>query len=170
MKKPLHLERLFFILWAVMSRFKVRFAQVKNGWAQVLFQVGEEEYERWFSYIYGHSFARLCEVLRALADEEKVETNVVWMAEPEEHEMRFFKADENIKLEMWCFESTGRDIANPPELEFAVSGTYDEVCLPFWRGLRMLQALYSKADFKERWRGEFPTRELALLTERLGKT
>ncbi|HEX8463059.1 MAG TPA: hypothetical protein VF627_00445 [Abditibacterium sp.] len=153
-----------------MSRFRVQFAQVEHGWAHAVFEVEEKTYDFQFSrVVYGDAFARLCEALGALAEENWPQT-VTWMGEPQQYEVRFSKTADEIQLEMWRFEGHERSLASAPELEFAVSGTYDEICLPLWRALRTLQGLYSESAFKIRWRYEFPTRELAHLTELLGKT
>jgi hypothetical protein len=75
-----------------------------------------------------------------------------------------------IRLEIRLFE-----IYQPsrPESEpkFTFTGTYDEICLPFWRALRGLQDRYPAKLLESEWHwtGNFPYRELALLTERLGK-
>lgn len=153
-----------------MARFKVKFDNVEGGWVSAFFWLEAEEYPFEFSRVlYESAFARLCEALRALREEKCFDCDVTWMGEPLEYEMRFSKTEEIIRFEMWCFDGNERSIAHPPTLEFSIFGTYDEVCLPFWRAMRALQALYSEAEFKSRWRYEFPTRELQELTEALGK-
>ena len=83
--------------------------------------------------------------------------------------MRFLKQEGAITLEMWYFDDHTRRVGQKSQLEFSISGTYDAVCLPFWRALRDLQKLYTEKEFEQHWRSPFPTRELALLTQKLGK-
>lgn len=152
-----------------MARLRVQFKQIEPGWAETCLYVDEKEYERWFSYIFPHVFAELCEALSTLIDGSQPQT-ITWASEPDKHEMHFSKEGNTTKLEMWRFEDHKRGANVKKVLEFAISGTCDEICLPFWRALQALQGLYSEKEFEQRWgQAKFPTQELARLTYKLGK-
>jgi hypothetical protein len=51
------------------------------------------------------------------------------------------------------------------EKEFEVSGSYGEICLPFWRALRSLQGRFSADELAARWHRPFPWKEIDLLTK-----
>ncbi|PQV63346.1 hypothetical protein B1R32_1121 [Abditibacterium utsteinense] len=98
---------------------------------------------------------------------------VSWAGEPSETELLFSRSGEEnvILLEIAFFETA----QNPrekrkPNLKFI--GSYDEICIPFWRALQDLQIRYfaKLLESEWRWTGYFPTRELDLLTEALGKS
>jgi hypothetical protein len=47
------------------------------------------------------------------------------------------------------------------------SGSILEMCLPFWRALRNLQARFSEKEFERRWHRPFPTSGMEQLTAHL---
>lgn len=150
-----------------MARLRIEFARVQHGWVQTRFWVEEAKHEFWFSHVaYGDAFARLCEALRLLAEEDG-ERTVTWMDEPDTYDMRFFRRDEEFKLEMRVFESYQRNLNSKSALEFEIAGTIAEICDPFWRALRDLQRQYSEQEFSERWGEPFPNHEFAALTDAL---
>ena len=149
-----------------MARLRVEFAQIEHGWVQCRFWVEEEEHEIWFSYLYRDSFAQLGLALLAQLNEEG-ERVVAWMEEPGEYEMRFRKRADDFSLELWRFESFLRETGAKSFLEFTLSGSYTEMCVPFWRALKALRSLYSDQEFETHWRGPFPNAEFDELTREL---
>lgn len=119
------------------------------------------------SYIYS-SFHALVEALIRLkisADEAVV----VWQCEPFEYEFRFRSLDTAVSLQVILFPDSRRSVFDEPDPKLATVGSYEEVCLPFWRALRQLQGRFSEEEWQARWHGPFPSRELDFLTAALGK-
>lgn len=150
-----------------MPRFKISFDEPDHGWIGWDLKCDEEVVLTCVaSHIYD-SFDQLVTALGAMLDPRE-ERFVVWMEEPAELEMRFVSRDGTIFLEINDFSNSLRPLGKP-SADWAASGTYDEICLPFWRALRSLEGRYSPEELAKRWKGYFPHRELALLTEQLGK-
>lgn len=162
-KKPL--ERAAFLF--IMAKLKVKFDEPEHGWIGFTIEVdGEERVNCSASHIF-NSFERLVNALRMTFDSQ-VESTVLWLEEPWELEMIFAQRGDEVELRI----SSYSDYRHLPEYDnkpLIFRGTYEEICLPFWRALRELQGKYEEVEFHKRWKEAFPTRELALLTERLGK-
>ena len=50
---------------------------------------------------------------------------------------------------------------------FEVKGTFDEICLPFWRALRNLQGRFSDDELSSRMHKPFPSSEMKNLTQKV---
>ena len=151
-----------------MSQLKVRFGEVHHGWVKVTLWNNDVEISKFeASYIYSASFRSLVNVLLAMLD-LRAEEAVVWGLEPDEIEMRFVRDDDECKLEVTALPDNSRPLERG-DASFVFVGTYEETCLPFWRALRNLEGRYSPEELARHWQSYFPHRELALLTERLGK-
>ena len=151
-----------------MSQIKVRFGEPEHGWMSVSILADNSKLLRIDASDIYPSLHLLVDALSAMLD-SRAEKTVDWTEEPREIEMRFTRDFENIKLEISSFPSSFRPL-NPSKAEFAFVGTYDEICLPFWRALRNLEGRYLPEDLVQLWTEPFPYRELALLTEQLGKS
>ncbi|BCM91359.1 hypothetical protein IAD21_03231 [Abditibacteriota bacterium] len=150
---------------AILPKLKVRFDEPEHGriWLLV-FADDEKIIHKDASHIYS-SFDQLVTALGAMLDVRE-ERLVVWLEAPAELEMRFSRRDDVIWLEITSFDGSKRPHKEP---EFTFYGSYNEICLPFWRALRALEGRYSVEELEHRWRDPFPHRELALLTQRLAK-
>ena len=151
-----------------MSQLKVRFGEPEHGWMSVSILANEVELLRIDASDIYPSLHLLVDALSAMLD-SRAEKTVDWTEEPNEIEMRFTRDSENIKLEISSFLSSFRPL-NSSESDFAFVGTYDEICLPFWRALRSLEGRYLPEDLAQLWTEPFPHRKLALLTQQLGKS
>lgn len=151
-----------------MSRLKIRFDNPEQGWIVLfVFADGEQIIHSDVSWIYP-SFDQLVTALGAMFDVRE-ERLVVWLEEPTELEMRFSRRDDVVSLELTSFSGPERP-REKVDAEFTFVGSYDEICLPFWRALRELEGRYPAEELARLWKVSFPHRELALLTERLGKS
>jgi hypothetical protein len=150
-----------------MSLLRVHFDEPEHDWMPLTLEDEEVRIRCDASDIYP-SLEQLVSALSAMLD-ARDEQLVVWMEEPVELEMRFLRSDEVIRLEISSFPGSLRPLETP-KAEIVFVGTYEEICLPFWRALRELEGRYSREELARRWTGYFPHRELALLTEQLGKT
>ena len=94
------------------------------------------------------------------------EYKINWNEEPIEYEFVFFRIQENIKLEIYKYPDQTR-ISTLAEKILSITGTYHEICIPFWRALRSFETSVSASVLKKIWRRDFPTMELKKLTERI---
>lgn len=151
-----------------MGRLKVKFDEPQHGWLSFVVKEDEEERVRCGASHIFNSLERLVVALQMTFDSQS-ESNVVWLEEPGESEMVFARQGDAVQLEI-RFYADSRHIQKSGDEAEVFRGTYDEICLPFWRALRELQARYPEEEFKKRWRNGFPRRELDLLTQTLGKS
>ncbi len=150
-----------------MAKLHVSFGEPDAGWIRVSLQHEADVIQIGASYIYS-SFHSLTEALIRLKNGAD-EAVVVWQCEPSEYEMRFGYRDGIVDLQVLLFPGPERSIFDEPNPKLTINGTYEEVCLPFWRALRQLQGRFSEEEWQARWHGPFPCRELDLLTATLGK-
>jgi hypothetical protein len=83
--------------------------------------------------------------------------------EPAERELRFSISGEEVGLEVYFFSDHRRDFGNG-ERKLAITGSYEEICVPFWRALRDLQGRFSYEELETRWNRPWPWKEIGLLT------
>lgn len=149
-----------------MSKFKVEFDNLDVGWVTLTIREQSRVVIIQASYIY-NSFHQLVDALYKLKLSEG-EAIAVWQCEPMEYELCFTREEETIALDILCFPDSSRSVFQR-NIVLSTTGTYEEICLPFWRALRSLQGRYSEAEIEERWQRTFPTREMKMLTSALGK-
>lgn len=150
-----------------MAKLHVSFGEPNAGTIEITLHHGVETVYIGASYIY-NSFHALVEALIRLKNSAD-EAVVVWQCEPSEYEFRFNSLDTAVSLQVLLFPEPGRSVFDEPDPKLTITGSYEEVCLPFWRALRQLQGRFSEEEWQTRWHGPFPSRELDLLTAALGK-
>jgi len=62
------------------------------------------------------------------------------------------------------FPDRHRRIARSGEKELEITGSYEEICVPFWRALRSLQGRFSAEELDARWHRPFPWKDIDQLT------
>jgi hypothetical protein len=144
------------------DKLKVAFDDPEHGWVGLTFSRGGESATIVASYTPSDSFLDLTDALYNLS-QYSGEAKVIWHSGPTEYELRFAKEGGVIRLAALEYPDHLRD-AGRGELFFEASGTYDEVCLPFWRALRDLQGRFSEAELNARWHRPFPSKEIDNLT------
>lgn len=151
-----------------MPRLKVYFGDPEHGWMNVSISNNDVEFINFAaSHIYYPSLSSLAAALLAMRDPCGKST-VHWMLEPAEVKMRFSKCEATVRLGIASFSASAHSLEGD-NAEFIFAGTYDEICLPFWRALRNLEGRYSPEEWAGRWDSPFPRHELAVLTAQLGK-
>jgi len=152
-----------------MPHLKVRFDEPEHGWIGLSLATSDEVHHYNCSYagLGAGTFEQLTRALLALTDQQG-RYQVEWFYNPDCLRLVFTREEDQIEL---VVAHVDNPFTVPIETFgwFQLRGTYDEICLPFWRALRTLQGLYPEAEFKARWHYPFPTRQLALLTQQLGK-
>lgn len=144
------------------QKLKVSFDDPEHGWVCLKIDYGDKSASSIASYTPGDSFLDLTNALDSLFHYGG-EAMVVWYEGPGETELRFFCTKDMVRLEVWFFLDHRRDYGRG-EKEFEISGSYEEICLPFWRALRSLQGRFSNEELEARWHRSFPWKEIDLLT------
>lgn len=138
-----------------MRKLKVNFDNPEHGWIGITVSDGSDAITIDVDSK-SHSFFELTTALIGLLD-ERGEFTVTWLEEPVITEWKFAKAQGEIVFELW------RNVYPEPVLRF--SGSYQEVCFPFWRALQTLKGRFAKSELEERMQDEFPFTQLERLTE-----
>lgn len=146
------------------TKLKVAFENPNAGWVTLTINQGGQTISLTASYIYD-SFLQLTYTLHSLLFGQG-QAIVTWLTEPVEYEMRFAREADTLHLAIHDFPDRRRSpFLGRPLL--TLSGSYEEVCLPFWRALRALQGRFSEQELHERWQRPFPSGEIAKLTQAL---
>ena len=145
-------------------KLKVAFDDLEHGWVQLTTSYGVETFAIVASYTSNDSFLDLTNALHSLLSDGQAK--VTWHCEPPEYDMLFSRSGANVSLEIHEYSDYRRGIERGEKV-FALSGIYEEVCLPFWRALRDLQGRFSVEELNSRWHRPFPSREIDLLTEEI---
>lgn len=149
-----------------MSKLSALFGDPEEGWIDFSVRCGTQTLNIGASDVYP-SFSVLAETLHQLFLSSG-ERTVPWTEEPTEYDMCFNRLGEVVTLEVLRWPDPSRSSFYEDKV-FSVTGSYIEICLPFWRALRGLQGRFSEAELETRWTSPFPHRELYLLTAALGK-
>jgi hypothetical protein len=128
--------------------------------------VGDETFCDWISYTPYDSLANLVSALIVLCPDDGADLDALvnWNAEPTQYEFRFRKRGEDVSLDIVRFPGASR-ASGLGQVALAASGSYRDVCRPFWKALRALQARLTSDEFESAWRRPFPGDALARLTE-----
>ncbi len=142
-------------------KLKIAFDDLEHGWVGLTISYDVETLTIVASYTPSDSFLALTDALHSLLHDGQAK--VMWHCEPPEFEMLFARSGANVNLEIYEFSDYHRGIGRGEKV-FTFSGTYADVCLPFWRALRDLQGRFSTEELNARWHRLFPSREIDLLT------
>ena len=149
-----------------MSKLIVIFGDPEFGWIDVTLQCGAETFGMEASDVY-NPFVPLVDTLLQLHSAPG-HGIVNWTVEPREYDMHFSREGKVVTLDIFVWPDSSRSSFRQEKV-FSASGSYAEICLPFWRALRGLQGRFSAAELEKRWQNSFPQRELNALTVVLGK-
>ena len=144
------------------QKLKVSFDDPEHGWVGLTISHGEESLTIIASYTPSDSFLDLTNTLYNLLC-YRIGGVVTWHEEPSETELRFSISGEQVKLEVYFFWDHRRDSGRGAR-ELAITGSYGEICRPFWRALRSLQGRFSADELNARWHRPFPWKEIDVLT------
>jgi len=147
------------------SKLEVRLGEPEHGWIRLTIRTGDAEFEDHVSNVPSNSLEDLVRALANLADGD-ASVSVSWMLEPARCDLEFQRTGDTVRLDVVLHRGAAT-IASRSERLFSVSGTFAEMCLPFWRALRALRGRVSPEELRRRWGHEFPERELDQLTTRI---
>jgi hypothetical protein len=144
------------------DKLKAAFDDPEHGWVGLTFSRGGESVTVTASYTPSDSFLDLTDALYNLFLYGG-EAKVVWHSGPIECELRFAREGDVVRFEAYEYPDRLRDTVRG-RLFFEASGTYEGICLPFWRALRNLQGRFSETELISRWHRPFPSKEIDNLT------
>ncbi|ABC29892.1 hypothetical protein HCH_03128 [Hahella chejuensis KCTC 2396] len=146
---------------------KVYFENIEHGWVDFRLEAnGKNQIHEGFSYTPYDSFLELVDALFDMKSQQwPVQKKATFNTEPYEYEFHFKKENEKVHLNIVGYPDHRR--MDKSETIYAAEGTYEEICLPFWRGLRRLQGMHSAEELDKRWQRSFPSSEIDALTRLL---
>jgi hypothetical protein len=145
------------------EKLHVSFNSPQCGWMSFELRAGEQSVAEAVSYTPYDSLVDLIDALVKLLKDD-TELTVKWAHDPDEFDFNFRARGDEAKLEVEWYQDSLRAGATG-ELVFDFAGSRLEVCHPFWKALRDLQADIEVDEFARNWRREFPAREMLRLTE-----
>lgn len=143
----------------------VAFENIQHGWVDLLITLGDEiVFQESFSDTPYDSFGDLVTALRVLSqDDYDISKSVIFNSEPLEYTFEFRKVGKQIILDIVCHKGIRRIVGSDAGV-FSYSGKYNDVFIPFWRGVRRFQSRYSSKELSGCWRWRFPGEEMDRLT------
>lgn len=143
----------------------VQFDDPDHGWIGISIQQQDNSFAESFSYA---GYDSLRELVRSLGLLLKAETtsSVTCLIGPAEFDLRFERNLDVIQFTVVVLASHRR-LQGTGESAFSASGSFEQICVPFWRALRELESRFNKKELAERWHREFPHDELCRLSKRI---
>ena len=137
---------------------------MREGWVDFrVFNDGKLIIHDCFSYTPYDSFRELIDAAHLLrTSKATIDRKVIFNTEPVEYEFVFSKAEDIVTLSVSVYKDDRRTESH--EEAFSLKGSYDEICMPFWRGLRRLQSEFEPEELDEAWHRPFPSEDLDKLT------
>lgn len=144
------------------GRLKASFDDPEHGWVGLTISRDEEVVTIITSYTPSDPFLDLTDALYNLFLYDGA-AKVVLHYGAAEYELCFRREGDAVSLEAYEYPGHLRD-AGAGERFFEASGSYEDICLPFWRALRNLQGRFSEDELNARWHRPFPSKEIDGLT------
>lgn len=146
----------------MLGKLSIYFDDPEHGWVGMTISYGDRVIHIIASFTPGDSFLDLTNTLHNLLLYE-LQAVVTWYEEPAETELRFSRSGDVIRLEVYEYADHHRDFGKGRRV-LDLSGSYEEICIPFWRALRSLQGRFSAKELDARWHRPFPSQEIDMLT------
>jgi hypothetical protein len=144
------------------EKLSVSFNSPQCGWMSFELRAGERSLAETVSYTPYDSLVDLIDALVKLLKDD-TELTVTWAHNPDELDFNFSARGDEAKLEVERYRDSLRTGVTG-ERAFTYAGSRLDVCHPFWKALRDLQADIEVDEFARNWRREFPAREVLRLT------
>lgn len=145
------------------ERLHIRFDDPDNGWIRIEIDFGENHFEESFSYAGYSGFSELISAITALWSGPCPRLSVTWLLEPTEMDFAFERAESQIVFEIIEYRDHRREL-DLGKAVFQWHGSYEIICLAFWRALRSLEGRFSAEELTRRWHREWPATEMEYLT------
>jgi len=146
----------------VSGGLKAAFDDPEHGWVGLTISRGGEAVTIITSYTPNDPFLDLTNALYNLFLYDG-EAKVVLHYGSNEYELRFLREGDVVRLDVYEYPDRLRGVGRG-ERFFEASGSYEDICLPFWRALRNLQGRFSEEELNARWHRPFPSKEINGLT------
>ena|SRR5688572_11358876 len=145
------------------NKLQVAFDDPQHGWVGLTISDGDKTVKVIASYTPYDSFLDLTNALYRLHQYEG-QVTMTWNEEPWETDLCFSRMEKLVRLQIIENPDHRRGLIDG-ETVLDVSGTYEKICIPFWRALRDLQGRFTAAELDARWHRPFPSKEINMLTE-----
>lgn len=145
-----------------LNGLKVVFDDPEHGWIALMISCGETSVTIVTEYTPRDSFLELANALYNLLMRDG-EFIVRWQYNPTEYDMSFERKGAAVSMNVVEYPDRLRREGRG-DLMFSISGSYADICLPFWRALRDLQGRFSPEELDSKWHRAFPSREIDILT------
>lgn len=151
---------------SVMShKFRVDFDGPEHGWLTVSLRSADQEYIFDAVHVPYDSVTGLVRALGTVVD-GLPEALVRWTDGPIEYVFVFNQRDDRVSLKVSCLFDSGL-AGRVRELVFEFEGSVYQVAHPLWKALRDLETRQNTEDYMQKWREEFPSREMEDLTYKM---
>ncbi len=129
------------------SLVRITFGEPQSGMLPIVLLGSGTEISFTGSFIYPSLYNLVVSLHTLLiADGTRI---IVWLDEPFEYEMQFSRAGDQISLIVQEFPDNRRIMTNIHSI-LSLSGSYEQVALPFWRAMRCLQGRYNEIKWKQK--------------------
>lgn len=142
-------------------KLRVEFDDPDHGWIGFRVESDSGTFVESFSYTPYDSFAELATSI-ALIYKGAETASSTWSAEPTEIELAFSRTDETVELRIERWRDCHR--TEEPGRRLTASGSFDQICRPFWRAMRNLHTRFEPAELDRRWHRQFPHDQVSRLT------
>ena len=144
---------------------RVRFDDPNHGWIGISIEYQGASFDESFSYAGYDTFEELVLALTRLLL-PRATVSVTCLVGPAEFDLRFERDGDVVHFAIVEYPDHGRQ-KGAGQVAFSASGTFQQICIPFWRALRELEGRFSEEELARRWHREFPHDRLRRLTGRI---
>ena len=141
------------------------FDEPEDGWIGFRVQSDGQDFFQNLSYTPFDSFRELATALSLLLHDDS-ESEVHWNQGPSHFQFHFERSTDQVTLSIFhhpCHNSS----KYKAEAVFKLTGTYADICLPFWTAICDLRSCFSDAELSRRWHRDFPGRQFDRLRDRM---
>jgi hypothetical protein len=140
----------------------VQFEEPEHGWIKLSIGSGESSFEGFMSCVpYPSSWETLTALSLMLQGADQA--TATWFAEPVTYDLRFKREQDRVLLELIEFPDNQKRTSQERKL-LSATGSFDEICRPFWKAIRDLQGRFSDEELSRGWQQEFPREAIERLT------
>ena len=135
-------------------KLQVSFSDPENGWIEIHLQCGVQEFRDQVSHTPYPSFEELASALSRLV-QGLPNASARWNGEPYYYDFRFRQSDGKVHLEIVHFPRFSSQEQDTQTI-LLVTGTFNDICRPFWKAVCDLRGRLSDEQLTRCWRHPFP--------------
>ena len=144
---------------------KVEFTDPQHRWLEIRVTAGPVGFSQQVSYTPYDSLLTLISGLATLLPSRcgECSARVTWNSEPVEFDFCFRREGRGVTLKIYRFPDAKRSLGFE-RLVLGSSGSFGQVCRPFWKALQDLETRRAANEFEVGWRRPFPSEAMRRLT------